>query len=73
MLQSIDRVIGFCAGYNERETETIFVQYLNFMSMRSKQRMKKAKLQTINISYVTFYHSTANMAHYLKSSFLKDL
>ena len=35
MLWSFDWGIGFCAVYNKREKDAIFVQNSNFMRMRS--------------------------------------
>ena len=56
---------GFVQYTIKQKQNTIFVQYSNFMRMRSNQRMKRTKLQKINISYVIFYNSTAKMTHSL--------
>ena len=52
---------GFAQFIIKEKQNTIIVQNSNFMRMPSNQRMKRTKLQTINIGSATFYYSTANM------------
>ena len=73
MLWFFDRGFGFYAVYNKRETEYHLCTNSNFMRMRSNERIERTKLQTINISSVTFYYPTANMTPSLKSNCMKAL
>ena len=63
---------GFAQFTIKKKQNMIFVQNLNyFMCMRSSLRMKRTKLQTINISSATFCYSTDNMTPSLKSNCMK--
>ena len=73
MLWSFDRGIGFCAVYNKKETEYDLCTTLNHMRIRGNLRIKRTKLQTINISSATFYYSTDNVTPFLKSNCMKAL
>ena len=73
IIWSFDTVIWFCAVYNKRETEYNVCTIFNLYAHAQLKRIKKTKLQTINISCVTLCHSTSNMTPSLKSKYIKDL
>ena len=73
MLLSFDRGIGFCEVYNKRETGYHLCTKFKFYAHAQQLKMKRTKLQTINISSATFYNSTANMTPSLKSNCMEAL
>ena len=65
--------IGFCAVYNKRETVLIPSTKFKFYAHAQQLKMKRTKLQTINIISATLDYSTANMTRSLKSNSMKAL
>ena len=73
MLSSFDMRIRCCAVYKKRKTESHLCTKFKFYAHAQQVKIKRTKLQTINISSVTFYYSTAIMTPSLKSKCMKAL
>ena len=67
------RGIKYCAVNLLRETENSLCTVFKFYAHAHQVKNEEDYLQTINICYVTLYHSTAHMAPSLKYNYSKGL